>query len=98
MEDDEHKLVGLVSYRAVLRLLAEGRLGNGAEAVPVSEVMRRDPVKVSPQLPTLRAIAIMREFGIGCLPVLDGEKLVGVVTEHDFMDIAREMLEQKLRE
>jgi len=58
--------------------------------------MRRDPVTVGPDMPTLRAIASMRSFGIGCLPVVRQGRLVGIVTESDFMDIARELLEEKL--
>jgi CBS domain-containing protein len=60
--------------------------------------MKKDPVTVSPVMPTLRAIEIMREYGIGCLPVVHDGRLVGIVTEHDFMNIAGQLLEKKLNE
>jgi CBS domain-containing protein len=60
--------------------------------------MKKDPVTVPPTMTTLRAIEIMREFGVGSLPVVSEGRLVGIVTEHDFMDIAGQLLEQKLRD
>lgn len=99
VEDSQHRLVGIVSYRALLKLMAEGRLSEGDAPLPaVGEVMKRDPVVVGPEMSTLRAMAIMREFSIGSLPVVTEGRLVGIITEHDFMDIAGQLLEQKLKE
>ena len=39
----------------------------------------------------------MRKHGIGCLPVVKDDKLVGIVTERDFMGIARQLLESYLQ-
>ena len=66
--------------------------------VPVSSIMKENPITVSPETETLTAIEIMRENGIGCLPVTKDGRLVGVVTERDFMVITRELLVQKLKE
>ena len=46
---------------------------------------------------TLEAISLMRKHGVGCLPVLKDGRLVGIVTEHDFMIIAGQLLERELR-
>ena len=40
----------------------------------------------------------MRRSGVGCLPVVKDGRLVGMITGRDFMEIARELLERKLRE
>jgi CBS domain-containing protein len=40
----------------------------------------------------------MRKNKIGCLPVIEGDRLVGLVTERDFMVIASVLLEQTLAE
>ena len=99
VEDHTHKLVGIVSYRALLRLLTSDRHDiRGAAAIPVSEVMRRDPVTIGLATSSQRAIAIMREFNVGCLPVVHNDRLVGLVTEHDFTDIAGQLLDQRLAE
>lgn len=96
VEDHEHRLIGLVSYRSVLRLLAGGRLSKGSAPIPVQDIMKRDPLTVSPQTPTLQAIGLMRRYRIGCLPVTQDGRLVGILTEENFLTIAAELLEQKL--
>ena len=98
VEDPQGKLVGLLSYRHLLRVMAQGLLEGKATTVAVSEVMKRDPLTISPETTTLRAIQIMRQHKIGCLPVVKDDKLVGVLTERDFMDVAAELLEQNLSE
>ena len=40
----------------------------------------------------------MKGKGIGSLPVVKDGQLIGIVTERDFMDIASELLEEKLKE
>ncbi|MEZ5988445.1 MAG: glutamate-cysteine ligase family protein [Planctomycetota bacterium] len=94
VEDDEGRLVGLVSHRSLLRLIARGDRSN--DQVTVREIMKRDPVSIPPDTPTLRAIDIMRREQVGCLPVVEKGKLVGVVTEADLIRVAGELLEQHL--
>lgn len=98
VEDDEHRLVGIVSYRSVLRLISEAGAGGHPEERPVKTIMERDPVTVSPETPTLEAIVLMREHRVSCLPVVKAGKLVGIVSERDFMPIAYQLLEERLSE
>jgi CBS domain-containing protein/gamma-glutamylcysteine synthetase len=97
VEDAQNHLVGIVSYRALLRALSDGSLDGPQKAVPVSEVVRRDTVTVAPETSSVEAIRLMREHGIGCLPVVKDGRLVGVLTEGDFLEIAAELLEQNLK-
>ena len=60
--------------------------------------MTRDPVTVGPETPTLESIKLMRREGVGCLPVVKDDRLVGIVTERDLMNLASELLEDKLDE
>jgi CBS domain-containing protein len=39
----------------------------------------------------------MRRHKVGCLPVVEDDRLVGIVTEHDFIEIATRLLEEELR-
>lgn len=98
VEDHEHRMVGLVSYRALLRLLSDPEVARRAHSISAADIMKKDPLTVSPVMPTLRAIEIMRQYGVGCLPVVHDGRLVGIVTEHDFMEIAGQLLERKLNE
>lgn len=97
VEDTKRKLVGILSYRSILRVVADPTL-RAKGSVSVSEIMHRDPVTATPETTTLEAIALMREHGASCLPVVSDHKLVGIVTEHDFMRIAGQLLEQQLRD
>jgi CBS domain-containing protein len=98
VEDNESRLVGIISYRALLRLVSGGSPCRGRAQVAAGEIMKRDPVSIPPETPTLEAIALMREHGVSALPVVQNGKLVGIVSERDFMEITGEILEQRLRE
>ncbi len=97
VEDDAHRLVGLLSYRALLKLVSDPAKRHSGEPIAVSEIMDRDPISVSPETLTIEAIEMMRRNGTSCLPVVSDGKLVGIVTEHDFMRIAGQLLEEQLR-
>ncbi len=97
VEDDAGRLVGLVSHRDLLRLLARGRAGNASEQVVVRQIMKPDPVTVTPDTPTLDAIALMRERRVGCLPVVEQGALVGILTAHDFLAASASLFEQQLQ-
>lgn len=96
IEDNEHRLVGIVSYRSILQLMAEGRTRTEVENMPVSEVMERHPVTVAPETPTLEAISMMRGQRVSALPVVKNGQLVGIVSEVDFMPMAYHLLEDAL--
>lgn len=98
VEDGQGHLVGLVSYRAVLRYFNEREKHGGPApaCAPVSEIMRRDVITITPDTLTLDAVRLMRRYKLGCLPVVQDGQLVAIVTEQDFMTIASELLEQRL--
>ena len=95
VEDKDHRLVGLVSYRAVLRLLTSGR---SLADTSVRDIMKTDVTTVGIETATIDAIRLMRRLRVGCLPVLHDDRLVGVLTEEDFMNVASKLLEEKLAE
>jgi CBS domain-containing protein len=97
VEDHQHRVVGLVTHRTLLRLLAQGKDHRQGRPVPVAEVMHRDPVTAPPETPTLAAIELMKRHRIGCLPVVKDDRLVGIVTERDFMSVAQQLLDERLR-
>ncbi len=58
----------------------------------VSQVMVKNPLYISPDALLEEAALLMRNNGIGFLPVLDGGKLVGIITESDIFDAFIELL------
>jgi CBS domain-containing protein len=92
VEDDDGRLVGLISYRSLLRVLVLGHLTKLGAPVPVRDIMVSDIATVEPTTPTLDAIRIMRENNMTALPVLQDGHLVGIVSEHDFLPILAQLL------
>jgi CBS domain-containing protein len=97
VENDKGELVGLVSHRALLRLVAEGRLG-GENKVTVREIMTKNPVTVTSDATTVDCIRLMRRESVACLPVVDDGKLHGLITEHDLIVVSSHLLERYLEE
>ena len=60
--------------------------------------MKPNPVTVPPETSSLEAVRLMRRHRIGCLPVVQKGRLVGIVTESDFLGVASSLLEQQLKE
>jgi len=95
VEDEQHRLVGLISHRTLLRHMAE-RKERPEGGVPVKDIMVEDPISVSPDRPTLEAVKLMRKHEIGALPVVREDQLVGIITEQDFIQIAGNLLDETL--
>lgn len=51
----------------------------------VEEVMTRDVESVSPDASLKEAAEMMRTLNVGSLPVVDGEKLAGIITDRDIV-------------
>ncbi|HEX8127894.1 MAG TPA: CBS domain-containing protein [Pyrinomonadaceae bacterium] len=94
VEDEGGHLVGLISHRTLLRLLA--RSPHNGEPVAVRQIMKTDPVTVAPTTPTLEAIDLMRTRRVGCLPVVEDGALVGIVTATDFLHASAKLFEERL--
>ena len=95
VEDDE--LVGVVSQRDLYRaslgtVMQYGEKAQRAflESVAVKEVMA-DPISISPDATVRDAARLMMEHKIGCLPVLEDSRLVGIVTETDMLRVVVDM-------
>ncbi|MDA0378240.1 MAG: glutamate-cysteine ligase family protein [Bacteroidetes bacterium] len=94
VEDEDHRLVGIVTHRSILRFLTDVQDGDEGRDQPVSAIMVRNPISVSPETATTEAIRIMREKNVGALPVVLGKQLVGVLTETDFNLLAARFFEE----
>lgn len=71
--------IGIVTERDVLyKVVAEGR---DPRVTKLSEVMSSPLVTVSPDTPVIEAIALMSSKGIRRLPVVEGGKVVGVLSQ-----------------
>jgi CBS domain-containing protein len=85
-------LVALVSQRDLFKAMMSSAVGYGEKAqhaylrsVLVKEIMNYPVVTVAPDTALGEAAALMVQKGVGCLPVVDGSTLVGVVTKTDLL-------------
>jgi CBS domain-containing membrane protein len=93
-------LVGLVTHRDILAAsfsvfaqVSEEEERRLFAEIPVSELMH-DATTVTAEVSVREAARLMRDNQFGCLPVVGrGGKLVGIVTEADFLELAVRMLE-----
>ena len=79
----DQRLAGVISDRDLLRFMIREPSWSTAS---VAEMMRSDPVTVSPDTLLSTAIAEMLKRRINCLPVVDADKLVvGILTSTDLL-------------
>ncbi len=92
------RLAGLVTQRDALAA-TDSRLREPAEGIdprdiPVARVMTRSVVTVDVHEDVRAAARLMEQHRYGCLPVRDGERLAGIVTDTDFVAVAINLIEQ----
>jgi CBS domain-containing protein len=92
--DEEGRLAGIVSQRDLFHSGLIKALGYGSHAqrqaldmVVVKEAMRSEVVTTTPDAPLRDAARLMLERKIGCLVVLDGQQIAGILTESDFVKL-----------
>jgi acetoin utilization protein AcuB len=94
---DGDRLVGVVTDRdlrlAMPPIWADERdeLREALKTRRVSEVMIRNIITVPPDTPVEHAAKLLYTHRIGCLPVLDDDRLVGILTETDLLRACAEL-------
>jgi CBS domain-containing protein len=96
--ENKDELIGLLSLTDVLRasdssLRADEERIRATE-IPVADVMVTDVATVSHAASLRQAALFLEKYKIGCLPVISGDKLVGIITDSDFVAVAINLLEQ----
>lgn len=93
------KLVGMLTLRDVLRAQVSSvsnvpreRVRAESWTVQVGQVMTRDVLTIGPHAPAAEAARLMRDRKLGCLPVVEDDRLVGIITTADFLDLVIERL------
>ncbi len=85
--DDEGKLIGIVTQKDVNEFLWQQSITGGvkAETVLLSQVMTRSPITIDIDTPVLDAIEIIYERDFSRIPVMEGDRLVGLITRTDLI-------------
>jgi len=89
------KLIGIVTVMDVLRFFGSGHVFKHLQSRTITQVLQtrildiavRDVVTVGPEVDVGQAAKLMRDRKVGALPVVQKEKLIGIITERDFFKL-----------
>lgn len=98
--DARDAFIGLITHRDMLSL-AVSRLSDIDPStqdeldagIPLHEIMRTDVAVVSPDTLLRDAAHMLLEHKYGCLPVVENNKLVGIITEADFLRLTISLMD-----
>jgi len=89
---DGLRLVGIISERDLFRSSLAQALGYGTKAtrdlmktLRIKDIMVARVITVNPETALKDAVQLMVDKKIGCLPVVEEDRLVGLVTETDIL-------------
>ena len=96
---DNGELVGLLSLKDIVAAsvsaladIDESERDELDSLTPVAAVMSKNLIVTTPDTGLRRAGEIMLEQKIGCLPVIDGDNIQGIITEADFVQLSVHLL------
>ena len=91
------KVVGVLSQRDLFRASLASMLGYEERTkkafldnLSIKGIMSDPPITVTADTGISEAARLMMEKKVGCLPVVDGKRLIGLVTETDFLRVLAE--------
>ncbi|MGF1908862.1 CBS domain-containing protein [Vibrio kasasachensis] len=96
--DGDRHLLGIITQRDVLAA-QDSSLQDVSEEesftlnTPLYEIMRTSVMNVTPKAGLKETAMYMQKHKVGCLPVVDKGRLVGIITNSDFVSIAISLLE-----
>lgn len=92
VEDANGGIVGLITSDRILSFLGQAKKHDFS--FTVGQAMIEKPLTTTPETSTIDAYRLMKEKEIGSLPVLQNEKLVGIITLNDFIKLFEILMEE----
>ena len=87
----DKKIVGIVTERNVLVAVAQGK---DAELTTVEDIMTKNVITIEPGKTIEQAVDIMSKNKIKKMPVVDGDKLIGIITSSDIIVVEPSLIEE----
>lgn len=98
----DNRLVGIITERDVKQFAPSLLSGTSAdeynqvmETTPISRVMTREPMTLRPDQPMFEAATLLHSKRFGCLPVVDKDELVGIITTTDLVGLLIQIMQEK---
>ncbi|HPD61435.1 MAG TPA: CBS domain-containing protein [Thermodesulfobacteriota bacterium] len=100
--DTKGRFVGLITHRDLLAMTVSRLAGIDENVqddldrhIPISKVMQKKIITADPEMDVRKAISLLLRNKVGCLPVVLRKKLVGIVTEADFLAFTYNLLKKE---
>ena len=91
--DEAQRLVGIFTGRdAICRVLAEGR---DPASTRLADVMTTGPMTMPPGNKAIDALRLMQDGGFRHIPVVDRDRVVGIVSKGDFRGLEQDRLDEE---
>lgn len=96
--DQQGTITGLITERDVLaakesNIAAKTTATNHSASIPLQQIMKTKLTTVDPHASVKAAAIYIQKHRFGCLPVVENGKLVGIITDTDFVSVAINLLE-----
>jgi acetoin utilization protein AcuB len=99
---DGQQLVGIVTERdvkhytpSILSGISADEYNRLMETTPLSKIMIRNPLTIGPDKPAYEAAQLLYDHRVGCLPVVEGGELKGIITTMDMLNLLLQLLREK---
>lgn len=96
VEDDEGVLYGVITAKTIMKYLSKD--SEGEEKPIVADLMNAKPITVKPHTTITEVVKIMRENQLKVLPVVKHKELIGVISEENFVDMSRRLIQRMSNE
>jgi len=97
--DEDNTFVGLMTHRDLLAQTISHLAEVDDEEqeyldrhIHIMNIMKTDVLSADPEMDICSALSLLLNHKYGCLPVVSNGKLVGIVTEADFLNLTLELL------
>ncbi|MCH2215647.1 MAG: CBS domain-containing protein [Flavobacteriales bacterium] len=91
VENEEGEVVGIISAGDIIKYYCQQ---SEEDHITVNDIMLKNPITVTGDTLVTEALKLMRKNNLGCLPVIKNKKLVGILTELDFVYMAEHLFEE----
>ena len=85
------KVVGIVTNRDVMKAIVTNY--SDLQSMKVKDIMTKDVITISPSDTLEKAVDLMTKYRIKRLPVVDGDKLVGILTVSDIIVVEPKIIQ-----
>lgn len=93
VENSKGTLKGLISYHQILNYLSKKYGNNNPQKnMVVKDIMDPNPPTIQPDKSVVDALKVMKSHNVKCLPVVKNDRLIGIISEGNFINITSSLL------